>query len=121
MTSTERVTIRLTPELVDAIDAIAIQEDLRFRSKVIRAAIEYFIAEKREEHHARKVIIHVPERLLVQLDELVQDGEALSREDAINTAIRDFIRKSYDYLLREREAIRKAREEMRRELPIVKQ
>ena len=61
------------------------------RSQVIRAAIENLINDSREEWNSKKYVIHVPKFNAIRLDNAVEDGFAISREELINRALDEYL------------------------------
>jgi len=89
--NTERVSFRLTATQADAIDDIMMRFSYKTRSQVIRAAIENLINESREEWNTKKIIFHVPKINVLKIDNAVEDGFAISREDLLNKALDKFL------------------------------
>ena len=89
--NTERVTFRITPNQAEAIDEIMMRYTYKTRSQVIRAAIENLINDAREEWNTKKMVIHVPKFNVVRLDNAVEDGFAVSREELINRALDEYL------------------------------
>ena len=89
--NTERVSFRLTATQADAIDDIMMRFSYKTRSQVIRAAIENLINEAREEWNTKKVVFHIPKMNVLKIDNAVEDGFAISREDLMNKALDSYL------------------------------
>jgi metal-responsive CopG/Arc/MetJ family transcriptional regulator len=113
--TSERVTLRLKMDQVDALDTITIQRDYKNRSHAIRTAIENFINENNEEWNAEKIIVQIPKAVLRRLDEFIETGDILSRQEGIRTALVELIKYYDNYYIEAREKLQKAREKVQNE------
>ena len=91
--SSERITIRLTPDQVENMDTIVLNQDFKSRSQALRVAIENFIEEQIIESRGEKVVVEVPRKIMMRLDDLIIDGYVNNRQEATREAIREFILK----------------------------
>lgn len=89
----ERVTIRLPPEKVNALQALVKSGDYDTISDAIRAAIDRFIDQKFAPDYVRKMTIELPKGNVVDLQHLVKAGDSVSIEDAVRNAVREYVRR----------------------------
>ncbi len=62
-------------------------------SDAIRTAIDRFIDQKFAPDYIRKLTIELPKGNVVDLQQLVKQGDSVSIEDAIRNAVREYVRK----------------------------
>lgn len=96
--TSERVTVRIPQELVDGLKRI--QENLGHPtiSDTIRAALEEYIQVQLPNNRARKTLVSLPHHDYLQLKELAEEGVNVDMEDAIRTAVREYVRSKLDQL-----------------------
>lgn len=104
MVESERVTIRLPNERIEALQALVEQGRFSTISDAIRAAIDKFVEGEFTPEYIEKITVELPKGNVVNLKELVQEGDSVSVDDAIRNAVREYIRKR----------VSKANEEMQR-------
>ncbi len=93
MVESERVTIRLPHERINALQALVDQGRFSTLSDAIRAAIDRFVDGEFTPEYIEKVTVELPKGNVVNLKQLVQDGDSISVDDAIRNAVREYIRK----------------------------
>lgn len=93
MSDTERITIRIPSDKVDALESLV--KDGRFPtiSDAIRAAIDSFVESHFTPEHIERVTVELPKGNVVELESLVKDGDSVSIDDAIRNAVREYTRK----------------------------
>lgn len=93
MSDTERITIRIPSEKVDALESLV--KDGRFPtiSDAIRAAIDSFVENHFTPEHIERVTVELPKGNVVELESLVKEGDSVSIDDAIRNAVREYTRK----------------------------
>jgi metal-responsive CopG/Arc/MetJ family transcriptional regulator len=89
--SSERITIRLTPDQVEALDTIVLNQTFKNRSQALRVAIENFIEEQVIDARGEKVVVEIPRKIMMRLDDLIIDGYVNNRQEALREALREFI------------------------------
>lgn len=96
--TSERVTVRIPQELVDGLKKI--QENLGHPtiSDTIRAALEEYIQVQLPNTRARKTLVSLPHHDYLQLKELADEGVNVDMEDAIRTAVREYVRSKLEHL-----------------------
>ncbi len=116
--SSERITIRLTPDQVENMDTIVLNQDFKSRSQALRVAIENFIEEQIIESRGEKVVVEVPRKIMMRLDDLIIDGYVNNRQEATREAIREFILKLESEYIHGYEEIQKRRHKISEELEV---
>ncbi len=96
--TSERVTVRIPQELVDGLKRI--QENLGQPtiSDTIRAALEEYIQVQLPTTRARKTLVSLPHHDYLQLKELADEGVNVDMEDAIRTAVREYVRSKLEQI-----------------------
>lgn len=89
----ERVTVRVPSEQVNALQALVESGQFATMSDAVRAAINSFIDQQFAPDYIRKMTIELPKGNVVNLEELVKSGDSVSVEDAVRNAIREYIRR----------------------------
>lgn len=89
----ERVTIRIPPDKIQALHQLVKSGEYDTISDVIRSAIDRFIDYQFAPDYIRKMIIELPKGNVVDLQQLVKSGDSVSVEDAIRNAVREYVRR----------------------------
>ncbi len=89
----DRVTIRIPPETIHALQQLVKKGEFDTISDAIRAAIDRFIDQKFAPDYVRKLTIELPKGNVVDLQQLVKAGDSVSIEDAIRNAVREYVRR----------------------------
>ena len=92
MSSTERVTIRLSTDSVDKMQELVASGQFETITDVIRAAVEEFLGKYYSPDNVKKVTVDLPKSNAVELETLVNDGDSISLDDAIRNAVREYTR-----------------------------
>lgn len=90
---TERVTVRIPSETVNALQHLVESGEYSSLSDAVRAAINAFIEAQFAPDYIKKMTIELPKGNVVQLQELVKSGDSVSVEDAIRNAVREYVRR----------------------------
>ena len=93
MVESERVTIRLPGERIQALQALVDQGKFSTISDAIRAAIDKFVEGEFTPEYIEKITVELPKGNVVNLKQLVQEGDSVSVDDAIRNAVSEYIRK----------------------------
>ncbi len=93
MSDTERITIRIPSDKVEALDSLVRQGKFPTISDAIRAAIDGFVETHFTPEHIERVTVELPKGNVVELECLVKDGDSISIDDAIRNAVREYTRK----------------------------
>jgi len=91
-TDSERVTIRIPKDRVDALQKLVEQGQFPNLSDAIRAAIDSFVETKFTPDHIEKLTVELPKGNVVKLEELVHSGDSISVDDAVRNAVREYVR-----------------------------
>ncbi|MCE5295695.1 MAG: ribbon-helix-helix domain-containing protein [Euryarchaeota archaeon] len=92
MSDTERITIRIPAEKLQALQALVDDAKYPTISDAIRAAIDSFIETHFTPEYIERVTVELPKGKLVELEALVQEGDSVSIDDAIRNAVREYVR-----------------------------
>ena len=93
MSDTERITVRIPSEKVQALQALVKSGDFPTVSDAIRAAIETFVDKHFTPEYIERVTVELPKGNVLELEGLVKEGDSISIDDAIRNAVREYIRK----------------------------
>jgi len=94
MTSdSERVTVRIPSERIEALQALVKSGEFATISDAIRAAIDNFIETQFAPDYIKKMTIELPKGNVIDLQQLVKSGDSVSIEDAIRNAVREYVRR----------------------------
>lgn len=113
--NTEKITIRLTPDQVENIDSIMLNQNINSRSQIIRMALENYISENLIDTSSQKVITHLPNNTINRLIDCISAGDLISIENAIQMSIETHLSSIEDYHLTKRKALKEARLEYQNE------
>jgi Arc/MetJ-type ribon-helix-helix transcriptional regulator len=91
-TDSERVTIRIPKDRVDALQKLVEQGQFTNMSDAIRAAIDAFVETQFTPDHIEKFTVELPRGNMVKLEELVHSGDSISVDDAVRNAVREYVR-----------------------------
>ena len=90
-----RITVRLPPEQVEKIDALlATGKYGKTVSDLIRRALDAFIETEMAPENVEKKVVDLPKSSVKVLEDLTEQGEYVSVEDAIRAVIRDYVKKA---------------------------
>lgn len=91
-TDSERVTIHIPKDRVDALQKLVEQGLFTNMSDAIRAAIDAFVETQFTPDHIEKFTVELPKGNMVKLEELVHQGDSISVDDAVRNAVREYVR-----------------------------
>ena len=91
-TDSERVTIRIPKDRLDALQKLVEEGQFTNLSDAIRAAIDSFVETKFTPEHIKKLTLELPKLHHVSLEELVHSGDAISVDEAVRNAVREYVR-----------------------------
>ena len=92
MVSTERVTIRITKEQLLLIQNLIDSGKFDTMTDVVKTALDEFLGKYFSPENIQKVTVDLPRGNMVQLEELVRDGDSISIDDAIRNSVREYTR-----------------------------
>ncbi len=99
MTDTsERVTVRIPQELLEKLKQIQGLKETPTISDTIREGLEQYVELHLPPHHIRKVVIELSRQDNRQLEEFVREGNSVSVDDAVRSAVREYIRSRIDQI-----------------------
>lgn len=91
-TDSERVTIRIPKDRLEALQKLVKQGQFGNMSDAIRAAIDSFVETHFTPEHIEKLTVELPKGNVVKLEELVHSGDSISVDDAVRNAVREYVR-----------------------------
>ena len=91
-TDSERVTIRIPKDRVDALQKLVEQGQFTNLSDAVRAAVDAFVATQFTPDHIEKLTVELPKGNMIKLEELVHSGDSISVDDAVRNAVREYVR-----------------------------
>lgn len=84
-----RITLRMEPSHVERMDAFLNEtDDFDSRSQLCRAALDNYI--NILERKSDEVLVRIPEAFLEMIDKFVESKYFVSRDEAINVAVRKY-------------------------------
>jgi len=96
--TSERVTVRIPEELLEKLKRIQEERGTATISDTIREGLEQYIELHLPPHHIRKVVVELSRRDNSRLEEFVREGNSVSVDDAVRSAVREYIRSRIDQL-----------------------
>lgn len=96
--TSERVTVRIPQELLEKLKGIQQTKGTPTISDTIREALERHIEINLPPPNIRKVVVDLSRQDNHQLEEFVREGNSVSVDDAIRSAVRDYIRARLDQM-----------------------
>ncbi len=99
MTDTsERVTVRIPQELLEKLKQVQELKETPTISDTIREGLEQYVELHLPPHHIRKVVVELSRQDNRQLEEFVREGNSVSVDDAVRSAVREYIRGRIDQI-----------------------
>lgn len=92
MSSAERVTVRMSSDVVEKLQKMVDSSVYGNISDVIRAAVDEFLSNRFTPENLSKVTVELPKTKVLELESLVRDGDSISLDDAIRNAVREYTR-----------------------------
>lgn len=90
--TSERVTVRIPQELLEKLKAIQQSRGVATISDTIREGLERYVEVNLPPPNIRKVVVDLSRQDNRQLEEFVREGNSVSVDDAVRSAVREFIR-----------------------------
>jgi len=96
--TSERVTVRIPEELLEKLKRIQDAKGTATISDTIREGLEQYVELHLPPTHIRKVVVELSRRDNNRLEEFVREGNSVSVDDAVRSAVREYIRSRIDQL-----------------------
>ncbi len=96
--TSERVTVRIPQELLEKLKQIQEAKGTATISDTIREGLEQYIELNLPPQHIRKVVVELSRQDNSRLEEFVREGNSVSVDDAVRSAVREYIRSRIDQL-----------------------
>ncbi len=90
--TSERVTVRIPQELLEKLKRIQETEGTATISDTIREGLEQYIELHLPPQNVRKVVVELSRQDNNRLEEFVREGNSVSVDDAVRSAVREYIR-----------------------------
>jgi|SRR5579863_1992152 Arc/MetJ-type ribon-helix-helix transcriptional regulator len=90
--TSERVTVRIPQDLLEKLKAIQATKGTPTISDTIREGLERYVDMNLPPPNIRKVVVDLSRQDNRQLEEFVRDGGSVSVDDAVRSAVREYIR-----------------------------
>ncbi|MCI4368081.1 MAG: ribbon-helix-helix domain-containing protein [Thermoplasmata archaeon] len=90
--TSERVTVRIPQDLLEKLKAIQQSKGTATISDTIREALERYSDVNLPPSNIRKVVVDLSRQDNSQLEEFVREGGSISVDDAVRSAVREYIR-----------------------------
>jgi len=94
--TSERVTVRIPQDLLEKLKSIQEAKGTPTISDTIREGLERFIEMNLPPPNIRKVVVDLSRQDNRQLEEFVREGNSVSVDDAVRSAVREYIRARLD-------------------------
>ena len=96
--TSERVTVRIPEEILEKLKRLQEERGSGTISDTIREGLEQYVELHLPPHHIRKVVVELSRRDNSRLEEFVREGNSVSVDDAVRSAVREYIRSRIDQL-----------------------
>lgn len=90
--TSERVTVRIPQELLEKLKAIQVAKGNPTISDAIREGLEKFIEMNLPPPNIKKLVVDLSRQDNRHLEEFVREGASISVDDAVRSAVREYIR-----------------------------
>ncbi|MFZ1022972.1 MAG: ribbon-helix-helix domain-containing protein [Thermoplasmata archaeon] len=90
--TSERVTVRIPQDLLEKLKLIQQRKETPTISDTIREGLEQYVEMNLPPSNIRKVIVDLSRQDNSQLEEFVHEGNSVSVDDAVRSAVREYIR-----------------------------
>jgi Arc/MetJ-type ribon-helix-helix transcriptional regulator len=94
--TSERVTVRIPQDLLEKLKRVQESKGVATISDTIREGLERYIEMNLPPPNIRKVVIDLSRQDNRQLEEFVREGASISVDDAVRSAVREYIRTRLD-------------------------
>jgi Arc/MetJ-type ribon-helix-helix transcriptional regulator len=96
--TSERVTVRIQQDLLEKLKQIQSLKETPTISDTIREGLEQYIELNLPPQNIRKVVVELSRQDNSRLEEFVRDGNSVSVDDAVRSAVREYIRSRLEQL-----------------------
>lgn len=96
--TSERVTVRIPEELIEKLRQIQESKSTPTISDTIREALERYVEVNLPPPNITKVVVDLSRQDNRQLEEFVREGGSVSVDDAVRSAVREYIRTRVEQL-----------------------
>jgi Arc/MetJ-type ribon-helix-helix transcriptional regulator len=96
--TSERVTVRIPQDLIEKLRRIQESKSTATISDTIREALERYVEVNLPPPNITKVVVDLSRQDNRQLEELVREGGSVSVDDAVRSAVREYIRTRVEQL-----------------------
>ncbi|HEV2231505.1 MAG TPA: ribbon-helix-helix domain-containing protein [Thermoplasmata archaeon] len=96
--TSERVTVRIPQDLLEKLKAIQQAKSVATISDTIREGLEKFVEMNLPPPNIRKVVVDLSRQDNRQLEEFVREGNSVSVDDAVRSAVREYIRSRLEHV-----------------------
>lgn len=96
--TSERVTVRIPQELLEKLRQIQQVMEVPTISDTIRAGLEQYIELNLPPQNIKKVVVELSRQDNSRLEEFVREGNSVSVDDAVRSAVREYIRTRLEQL-----------------------
>ena len=90
--TSERVTVRLPEDLLEKLRRVQEAKGIATVSDAIREGLERYVEMHLPPPNVRKVVVELSRQDNRRLEEFVREGSSISIDDAVRSAVREFIR-----------------------------
>ncbi len=90
--TSERVTVRIPQDLIEKLRGIQQSKGTPTISDTIREALEHYVEVNLPPPNITKVVVDLSRQDNRQLEEFVREGGSVSVDDAVRSAVREYIR-----------------------------
>jgi len=90
--TSERVTVRIPQDLLEKLREIQQSKGVTTISDTIREGLERYVEMHLPPPNIRKVVVDLSRQDNRQLEEFVREGNSVSVDDAVRSAVREYIR-----------------------------
>jgi Arc/MetJ-type ribon-helix-helix transcriptional regulator len=94
--TSERVTVRIPQDLLEKLKQLQQSRGTPTISDTIREGLERFVEMHLPPPNIRKVVVDLSRQDNRQLEEFVREGNSVSVDDAVRSAVREYIRTRLD-------------------------
>jgi Arc/MetJ-type ribon-helix-helix transcriptional regulator len=97
--TSERVTVRIPQDLLEKLKAIQSSKGTPTISDTIREGLDQFVEMNLPPANIRKVVVDLSRQDNRQLEEFVREGNSVSVDDAVRSAVREYIRSRAEHFV----------------------
>ncbi|MCI4331003.1 MAG: ribbon-helix-helix domain-containing protein [Thermoplasmata archaeon] len=95
--TSERVTVRIPQDLLEKLKAIQQSKGTATISDTIREGLDRYVEMNLPPANIRKVVVDLSRQDNRQLEEFVREGNSVSVDDAVRSAVREYIRSRVEH------------------------